>query len=222
MTTYTTFRDIYKTHKLQKGLWLYSKDVNFGTQSLDAGNGDVHEVIPVRVGDVVLDVWINVKTACDANATVDLGYGDLVNYWGNGLHLDSTGVVKRILSTSKVWDFAGLANGQMETEEVKLTGLAYDDKVIITPSIYLEDLLITASVSQTRFDRITVQLTNMSGEYMNIGSLTLSIAVNKAPVAGMPWVVASGDSIDIKATTDAQDVNIDSGIIEVNALIVRV
>jgi hypothetical protein len=61
----------------------------------------------------------------------------------------------------------------------------------------------------------------MSGERMNLGSMTINVIANKAPMAGSPWIVASADTIDIKATTDIQDVNISSGYIRVFALIVK-
>lgn len=222
MATYTTFRDIYKTSRISKDLFHVSKRVHFSVQSLDAGNGDVHEVLPVVPGEIVLASWIDVKEACPSFSSIDLGYGTVPNKWGNGLFIDSTGIKDNVLSTSFTWNFIALNKLGQLSEEIELAGVAHGDEVIITPSIPIEDLVMTGHVSSDRFNTVVVQLMNPAETKIDLGSMTVNIVVNKAPMAGMPWVVSEGDTIDIKATTDGMDVNIDSGVIEVNALIVRI
>ena len=62
--------------------------VDCSKQSLDAGNGDIAQVIPIPAGTTVLAAWIRVITAETTNGTVDLGYGGS-NQWGDALAVDS-------------------------------------------------------------------------------------------------------------------------------------
>jgi hypothetical protein len=64
--------------------------VDFSDRTLDAGDADVAQVIPVPAGTTVLSAWLRVITAETTNGTVDLGYGGSVNAWGNALAVDST------------------------------------------------------------------------------------------------------------------------------------
>lgn len=63
--------------------------VDCSKQTLDAGEGDVAQCIPVDAGTTVLAAWIRVITAETANGTCDLGYGGAVNAWGDALALDT-------------------------------------------------------------------------------------------------------------------------------------
>lgn len=63
--------------------------VDCAKQNLDAGDGDVGQVIPIPAGTTVLAAWIRVITAETANGTCDLGYGGSVNAWGDALALDT-------------------------------------------------------------------------------------------------------------------------------------
>lgn len=63
--------------------------VDFSKQNLDAGEGDVAQVIPVEAGTFVMTAWLRVITAETANGTCDLGYGGNVDEWGDALALDS-------------------------------------------------------------------------------------------------------------------------------------
>lgn len=200
---------------------LVRRSVNFKTKGLDAGNGEAHRVIEVRSGDVVLSAWINVLEACPAYSTVDFGYGTIPNLWGNGLRLDSTGPVRTVLSASKTIDFISLDSGAMEMTEIEIDGAAYDDQVIVTPSVFTQDLVLTGYVSDSIHKRVTVQLANMTGEKMNLPSMTLNVVVNKAPISPQPFAFTAADTIDVRATTDGKDVNITSGIIDIYALVLK-
>lgn len=220
METYATFLDEYKTVKLMKDMWFHTRAINFALQSLDAGNGDVHQALNVFPGDIVIAAWLKVLTACPDRTTVDFGNGGIVNRWGNAMPLDAVGYVSPILTGSKTFDYDMIEDKSSQTVDLIVDGAAFGDTVIASPSIDIADMLINAAIIQP--DTVMCQLANLTGGTLNLGSLVLSVFVNKAPLAGMPWVVTEADTIDIKATKDSMDVNIDSGIVEVNALIVRV
>ena len=73
---------------------IYKHQVNLASSTLDAGDADVGQVVLLPKNCMVLKAWIRVVTAAPTNATVDLGYGSDVDYFGNGLPLDVAGVVK--------------------------------------------------------------------------------------------------------------------------------
>lgn len=62
--------------------------VDCSKQTLDAGDGDIAQVIPIPAGTTVLACWLRVITAETANGTCDLGYGGS-NQWGDALALDT-------------------------------------------------------------------------------------------------------------------------------------
>lgn len=222
MANYSTFLDVEKLRVFgQFPTKIYRRRVYFGTQALDAGNGDVHRVIPVMAGDVVHDVWVNVATACPENSTINIGHGGIVDYWGRGILIDSVGMAQRVLSTTRTWNAVQLAPNTDQREDISLAGLNYDDLVTVTSSIYLQDLVLHGYVSEDIWDLVTVQMVNNTDEKIDMGAMTLYVSVNKAPLAGTPWLVASADTIDIKATTHRKDVNISSGVIDVYARITR-
>lgn len=63
--------------------------VDCSKQNLDAGEGDVGQVLPISAGETVVAAWLRVITAETANGTCDLGYGGSVNAWGDALALDT-------------------------------------------------------------------------------------------------------------------------------------
>lgn len=64
--------------------------IDCSKQTLDAGEGDIAQVLLVPAGTTVIDAWLRIITAETANGTVDLGYGGAVNHWGNALAVDGT------------------------------------------------------------------------------------------------------------------------------------
>jgi hypothetical protein len=64
--------------------------VDLANQTLDAGEGDIAQVIPIPAGTVVLSAWIRIITAETANGTLDLGWGTNPDEWGDALAVDAT------------------------------------------------------------------------------------------------------------------------------------
>jgi len=78
--------------------------VDCSKQTLDAGNGDVAQVINIPAGTTVITCWLRIITAETTNGTVDLGYGGVVNKWGDALAVDSAaGTVLGALTYSPVY-----------------------------------------------------------------------------------------------------------------------
>lgn len=73
--------------------------VDFSLQSLDAGEGDIAQVINIPADTTVLRAGIRVITAETANGTVDLGYGGDVDEWGDALSLATADVVVGMLDS---------------------------------------------------------------------------------------------------------------------------
>jgi hypothetical protein len=160
---------------------------------------------------------IRVVTACPTNSTVDLGYGSDVDYWGNALPLDGTGVVGSVITASETWDPGSIDDGNEEAEEVTVDSAASSDVVTFVFSNPLLDLALTGYVKAA--NTTNAVLGNWTGGSIDLASGTLTAYVDKAPLANAPVLLTSSDTIDIKATIDTADVDIVTGVIEVNVLV---
>jgi|GEM_PF-5974015 len=78
---------------IENRLTIMRNIVDFSKQTLDAGNGDVAQVLNIPAGTTVLTAWIRVITAETANGTVDLGYGGDADKWGDGVAIDSANAI---------------------------------------------------------------------------------------------------------------------------------
>jgi len=202
---------------------LIKQKIYFANDSLDAGRGTHIKAIPVLANDIVTAAWIKVNTACPTNATVDLGYGSMVNYWGNALPLDGTGVVSTLYTASDTWDFDRVPRGtEGDNTEIEVPNVATGDVVSLVTNIDTLGLDFDISVPKPPRDRVVVHVTNNTPDnYLYPEKTTMTVTVNKAPWATHPWHVTAADTIDITATTDFADVDINSGVIELWARVVR-
>jgi hypothetical protein len=73
--------------------------VDFSLQTLDAGEGDIAQVLKIPAKTTVLRAGIRVITAETANGTVDLGYGGGVDEWGAGVSLATADAVVGMLDS---------------------------------------------------------------------------------------------------------------------------
>ena len=204
--------NLTKMREYQTGLRLFEKKIYFGTTN--AAAGDVFQVIPFIVGDVVFAAWIDVETSCTADASVDLGYGDDVDYFGNELLVDSEGHSRAVLNATKTWNPYLVYDGSEHTDELEITGARYGDVVSVSPSIDIADMTLTGEVIHK--DWVAVHYVNNTGGGLDLPEHDIEITVNKAPQSATPLVVSSADTLDVKAN-DA----ITAGVIKVSALIFR-
>ena len=94
MATYNAIGDI-RTTRITHNLMYVSRTVNVDRQTgaSVAGQIDQNDVltcIPVRVNDIVLQAGVLIRTACTGAASGDVGTGDLVNQFADGIALDQT------------------------------------------------------------------------------------------------------------------------------------
>ena len=143
MATKTQFVDgTYQTGRIKDAeLKSCSNIIYFAKHDLDAGKGEVHQAIRVPKGAWVMLVFLRVIKKSATNATVHLGYGSDVDYWGNALPLDSPGVVPNVRICSVEGD------NQIYNERAPLAKapvyFAEDDTIDIQATIDEADVDIT-------------------------------------------------------------------------------
>ena len=71
------------------GTFVRSNIVDCSLQNLDAGDGDVGQVINIPADTFVMRVLLRTITAETANGTVDLGHGGNADVWGDALAIDA-------------------------------------------------------------------------------------------------------------------------------------
>ncbi len=196
---------------------IYKHEINFATQTLDAGDGDVAQIILLPKNTMVLKAWIRVVTACPASSTVDMGYGSDVDIFGNGLPLDATGIVKTVYMGTEAWNAKEVTDGNEVVDDVTVDGVSLGDIASIAYSVDVTDLSLFAEVVSA--NTITAQVGNFTSGTLTLATGTVVAFADKAPLMANPLLLSTSDTIDIKATTDTSDVNISTGVIEINVLV---
>jgi len=114
--------------------------VDCSKQTLNAGDGDVLQVLPVYAGETVLSAHIRVITAETTNGTCDLGYGGSANAWGNALALDSA--AGSILGATHDWVPIHFASADTidvvattDTADVDLGGAKFEVVVFLVKAL---------------------------------------------------------------------------------------
>lgn len=202
-------------HNLGKSMYVLTQQVDFSLQNLNAGNGDVLRTLQVPAETLVLNSWIRMLTAATDDGTVDLGYGSDVNYWGNGLVLDSARQVPSMLTGTVARTTSSISDGDSDTKSVTIADATFGDICTVNLGVDSIDLTVHAYVQAA--DTVEVTMHNSSGAGRDpVG--TFEIFVDKAPRAKHPLLFSSADTIDLKATTDIADADIITGIAEVKAV----
>jgi len=210
-----TYGKAPKTRRIDGALYLLTQTVNFAQQNLDAGNGDVLRVLAIRPETLVLKCWARVLSAAPTNATVDLGYGSDVNYWGNGLKIDAAGIPDTVLTGTVERSGAAIAVDDSETNIITIAGATFGDTCTVNMSDDAEDLMFHAYVQAAT--KVETVAQNDHTDTVDPDG-TYEVFVDKAPMGHQPLLFTSADTIDLIATTDLQDVNIISGILRVGAI----
>lgn len=84
-------------------------------------------------------------------------------------------VLAGVLSGSDTWDAGSIADGDEEVKEITVTGAALGDFVLVSSSIDVADLALTAKVTAT--NTVTVQLLNNTGGAIDLASATIYVRV---------------------------------------------
>jgi len=96
---------------------------------------EVAQCIPVQVGDIVLQAGVFIQTACTGAASGDVGTGDLVNQFADGIALDQTvatsftaGGAPKVITARDTIDLkvleANVTAGKMQVFALILRGVA--------------------------------------------------------------------------------------------------
>jgi hypothetical protein len=81
----------------------------------------------------------------------------------------------RGLDGSVVWDAGSIADGDEAVQEITVTGAALGDFVLVSLSIDVADLVLTAAVTAT--NTVTVSLANNTGGAIDLASATAYVRV---------------------------------------------
>ena len=81
-------------------------------------------------------------------------------------------------ATTATWDPGSIATGAEAVTEVTVTGAALGDFVLVSFSLDVQDLTLTAAV--TAANTVTVQLSNLTGGAINLASGTVKVLVLKS------------------------------------------
>lgn len=211
-----TYGDPQITSRMGDSMLLLSKEVDFSLRNLDAGVGDVLRVLEIRPETLVLAAWLRVKTGAPSDSTLDLGYGSDVNYWGNGLVVDTVGEVPTILTGTLSRSAGDIATDESETNSMTINGATFGDTCIINMQADAIDLMFYAYVKSANTVETVAQ--NSSGGNRDPDGV-YEVFVDKAPMSHVPLLFTASDTLDIVATDDLADVNVVSGIVEVKAII---
>jgi len=79
------------------------------------------------------------------------------------------------LQASETYDAGSIADGDEEVGEITVTGAALGDFVLVSHSLDVADLAITAAVTAT--DTVTYQLLNNTGGAIDLASGTVTVRV---------------------------------------------
>lgn len=79
------------------------------------------------------------------------------------------------LSGSATWNAASIADGDMESKDVTVTGAALGDFVMASMGVDVADLGVSAQVTAT--DTVTVTLLNNTGGAVDLASTTVRVRV---------------------------------------------
>lgn len=80
-----------------------------------------------------------------------------------------------IISGSATWDASSIADGDMESKDITVTGAALGDFVLVSLSIDNVDLTLTGTV--TAADTVTATLANNTGGAVDLASCTVRAIV---------------------------------------------
>ena len=94
MATYTPVGNLkYQNLTRTKDMFVEYVTIDVDEQTGAAENGqidqnDILTALPIRVGETVINAWVDVLTACTGGASCDVGVGENVAHWVNGAPLD--------------------------------------------------------------------------------------------------------------------------------------
>lgn len=206
----------------RKREFLLSKTIDFAQQNLSAGSSDILNIMSIPADTWVKEILVNVVTAETASGTIDIGDGTDADFFGNGLFIDATGYVAPALTASATWNAGSLDIGEREASTVTVNGAALGDYVMVSHSVDVSDLTISAQV--TAADTVTILLANAAGDTVITGGSTWNPAsLLPGETAAQNFTVtgaALGDFVEAAMGVDVTDLIVDAQVTATNVVTV--
>lgn len=92
-----------------------------------------------------------------------------------GTQINLSTFARNAAASTTTWDPGSIASGAEEVKEITVSGAALGDLVLVSFSLDVQDLTLTAAVTAT--NTVTAQLSNLTGSAVNLGSGTLKALV---------------------------------------------
>lgn len=117
------------------GLYVRRNIVDCANQTLDAGDGDVGQVINIPADTWVLQVVLRTITAETANGTVDLGTDLDVDQWGDALAVDAAAGIVQTIDIAEYFAAANTIDvtATTDTADVDIDGWKFEIIAVMLP-----------------------------------------------------------------------------------------
>lgn len=117
------------------GTFVRSNIVDCSLQNLDAGDGDVGQVINIPADTFVMRVLLRTITAETANGTVDLGHGGNADVWGDALAIDAAAGIVATLDVPQYFASADTIDvtATTDTADVDIDGWKFEIIAVMVP-----------------------------------------------------------------------------------------
>ena len=118
-----------------KGPYVRSAVVDCAKQNLDAGDGDVGQVLNIPADTWVMRVLLRTITAETANGTVDLGHGGDADVWGDALAIDAAAGIVATLDVPQYFASADTIDvtATTDTADVDIDGWKFEIVAVMVP-----------------------------------------------------------------------------------------
>lgn len=123
------------------GLYTRRNIVDCANQNLNAGDGDIAQVINIPADTWVLQVVLRTITAETANGTVDLGHGGDVDQWGDALAVDAAAGIVDTIDTADYFAAADTIDvlATTDTADVDIDSWKFEIIAVMLPGSKVDD-----------------------------------------------------------------------------------
>ena len=117
------------------GPFVRSNVVDCANQTLDAGDGDVGQVLNIPADTWVTQVLLRTITAETTNGTVDLGHGGSTDVWGDALAVDAAAGIVATLDVAQYFASADTIDviATTDTADVDIDGWKFEILAVMVP-----------------------------------------------------------------------------------------
>jgi hypothetical protein len=139
-TTYSFVDGTYQRKAIDSlpntlGPFVRNNIVDFANQTLEAGEGDIAQVLNIPANTWVLRVLLRTITAETASGTVDLGHGGSADVWGDALAIDAAAGIVATLDVPQYFASADTIDvtATTDTADVDIDGWKAEICAVMIP-----------------------------------------------------------------------------------------